>query len=274
MRRRERLWVRRRRPGARPRRGGRCRAEHRERELQGTLRGEGGAAHAASHQRRQRPALGAADPSGRRAHDRPGGRGAVRPDDRHAGLAPRRGWGGAGPTPRPRERHDGAPARRLRGARSNGRPGTPDRLARGVRPPRAPAGAPAPVPPAATTITAAAPSPNRYRWQISGPLKVGANAVRFVSEGASAVHELTAVRLPGNGYAAQFVKALEGTGPPPSFVHRTTTQQTALLDRGQSLLTTLTFARPGTYVFFCHLSDRSGGRPHFAEGLLSTVVVR
>ena len=136
------------------------------------------------------------------------------------------------------------------------------------------AGAAAPVPAAATTITAAAPSPNRYRWQISGPLKVGANAVRFVSEGASAVHELTAVRLPGNGYAAQFVKALEGTGPPPSFVDRTTTQQTAVLDGGKSLLTTLTFARPGTYVFFCHLSDRSGGRPHFAEGLLSTVVVR
>ncbi len=136
------------------------------------------------------------------------------------------------------------------------------------------AGAAASLPGAATTITAVAPGPARYRWQISGPLKVGANAVRFVSEGASAVHELTAVRLPGSRYAGQFVKALEGTGPPPSFVDRTTTQQTAVLDGGKSLLTTLTFTRPGTYVFFCHLSDRSGGRPHFAEGLLSTVVVR
>jgi hypothetical protein len=130
------------------------------------------------------------------------------------------------------------------------------------------------LPSTATTITAANPSKDHYKWQISGPLKVGANAITFASKGSSAIHELTAVRITGNESTAQLVKALESNGPPPSFVDVTSKQQTAVLDGGKSLTTQLTLSRPGKYVFFCHLTDRDGGKPHFAEGLITTVTVQ
>jgi hypothetical protein len=130
------------------------------------------------------------------------------------------------------------------------------------------------LPSTATTITAAAPSKDHYKWEISGPLKVGANDVTFASKGKSALHELGAVRITGNESTAQLVKALETNGPPPSYVDRETKDQTAVLDGGKSLTTQLTLSKPGTYVFFCHLTDRDGGKPHFAEGLITTVTVK
>jgi hypothetical protein len=47
-----------------------------------------------------------------------------------------------------------------------------------------------------------------------------------------------------------------------------------VLDGGKSLTTQFTLSRPGTYIFFCHLTDRDGGKPRFAEGLLTTVTVK
>jgi hypothetical protein len=131
------------------------------------------------------------------------------------------------------------------------------------------------LPTTGTTITAAAPSKDHYKWEISGPLKVGANAVTFVSKGRSTLHELGAVRITGNESTAQLVKALESHGPPPSYVDPQARDQTAVLDgEGKALTTQLTLSKPGTYVFFCHLSDRNGGKPHFAEGLITTVKVQ
>lgn len=130
------------------------------------------------------------------------------------------------------------------------------------------------LPATGTTITAAAPSKDHYKWQISGPLKVGANAVTFQSKGKDALHELGAVRITGNESVAQLVKALQTNGPPPSYVDVATRDQTAVLDGGKSLTTQLTLSKPGTYVFFCHLTDRDGGKPHFAEGLITKVTVK
>jgi hypothetical protein len=126
----------------------------------------------------------------------------------------------------------------------------------------------------ATTITAAAPSKDHYKWEISGPLKVGSNDVTFISKGNSALHELTAVRIVGNESTAQIVKALESNGPPPSYVDLSTRAQTAVLDGGKSLSTQIVISKPGKYLFFCHLTDRDGGKPHFAEGLVTTVNVQ
>lgn len=130
------------------------------------------------------------------------------------------------------------------------------------------------LPATGTTITAAAPSKDHYKWEISGPLKVGTNAVTFASKGNQAIHELTAVRITGNESTAKLVKALESNGPPPSYVDRETKVQTAVLDGGKSLSTQFTLSKPGTYVLFCHLTDRDGGKPHFAEGLITTVTVQ
>jgi hypothetical protein len=50
--------------------------------------------------------------------------------------------------------------------------------------------------------------------------------------------------------------------------------QTGALDSGKSLTTQLTLSKPGTYLLFCPLIDRDGGKPHFAEGLLTTITVK
>jgi hypothetical protein len=135
-------------------------------------------------------------------------------------------------------------------------------------------GRPGALPATATTVTAAAPSKDHYKWEISGPLKVGANTVTFVSKGKQTLHELTAVRVTGNPSNAQIVRDLGSNGPPPSYVDQESAAQTAVLDSGKALTTQLTLAKPGTYVLFCHLKDRDGGKPHFAEGLLTKVTVK
>ena len=133
---------------------------------------------------------------------------------------------------------------------------------------------PGALPSTTTTITAAAPSKDHYKWEISGPLKTGANSIKFVSKGKDALHEVTAVRITGNESTAQLVKALESHGPPPSYVDFQSGDQTAALDGGKSLTTTLMLPKPGTYVFFCHFTDRDGGKPHFAEGLITKINVQ
>ena len=49
---------------------------------------------------------------------------------------------------------------------------------------------------------------------------------------------------------------------------------TAVLDSGKSDVTPFRFSKPGKYVLFCPLSDRDGRKPHFEEGLLTTVDVK
>jgi hypothetical protein len=136
-----------------------------------------------------------------------------------------------------------------------------------------PAQGSAALPSTASTITAANPSKDHYKWEVSGPLKSGENEVTFASKGKSALHEITAVRVTGNPSKAQILKDLSSNGPPPSYVDQASQTQTAVLDGGKSLIAHLTFSKPGTYVLFCHLNDRDGGKPHFKEGLLTTVTV-
>jgi hypothetical protein len=46
-------------------------------------------------------------------------------------------------------------------------------------------------------------------------------------------------------------------------------QATAVLDGGLSQRLTLDLKKPGEYIFFCPMTDRDGGSPHFEEGLLA-----
>ena len=48
----------------------------------------------------------------------------------------------------------------------------------------------------------------------------------------------------------------------------------AVLDGGLSQTTPLLLNKTGKYVLFCPLTDRNGGKPHFEEGMLTTVDVR
>ena len=126
-----------------------------------------------------------------------------------------------------------------------------------------------------TTIDGANPSKDHYRWDVSGaPLKAGRNTVTFKSAGKQTLHLLSAFRLNGNATKAQIIKALKSNGAPPKFVDQTSFYSSAVLDGGLSQTTPLTLARPGKYVLFCPLTDRQGGKPHFEEGMLTTVTVK
>jgi hypothetical protein len=71
---------------------------------------------------------------------------------------------------------------------------------------------------------------------------------------------------------ATIEKELAKEGPPPSYVDFEGAQSTAILDGGRSQTTTLDL-KPGRYLFFCPLTDRDGGKPHFEEGLLAVETV-
>jgi hypothetical protein len=123
------------------------------------------------------------------------------------------------------------------------------------------------------TITAAEPSKDHFRWDVSGSLKQGRNTVTFASKGTNTIHFVGAFRVTGNPSRAQILKALKSNGPPPKFVDRTSFYSTAVLDDGLSQTTPLLLNKPGRWVLFCPLPDRDGGKPHFEQGLLTTVDV-
>jgi hypothetical protein len=132
------------------------------------------------------------------------------------------------------------------------------------------------LPSTGTTLTATAPAKDKYKWQISGPLKAGQNQVTFTSKGGKdAIHLIAAARVTGNPSKAQIAKAFERNGPPPKFIDQKSFTSTSVLDgTNKSEVTQLSLAKPGKYVIFCPLTDRDGGKPHLAEGLLTTVDVK
>lgn len=125
-----------------------------------------------------------------------------------------------------------------------------------------------------TTITADNPSKDHYKWDISGTLKPGVNKITFDSKGKQALHFIGAFRVTGNPSKAAILKALKTNGKPPSFVDLSSFYDTAAIDGGKSQTSELLLQKPGKYVLFCPLTDRDGGKPHFAEGLLTTVTVK
>jgi hypothetical protein len=130
------------------------------------------------------------------------------------------------------------------------------------------------LPSAPVTITAANPSKDKYKWEIDGTLKPGANNVTFESKGKEAIHFIGVFRLNGDASLAQIKKALATqNGPPPKFVDQTSFYNTSILDGGLAETTPLPISKPGTYVLFCPLKDREGGKSHEQEGLLTKVKV-
>ena len=124
------------------------------------------------------------------------------------------------------------------------------------------------------TITAANPAKDKYKWETSG-LKVGKNTITFNSKGKKAVHLMIAVPVKGKAPPiSQIEKDLASNGPPPSYVDASEAQSTAIVDGGASQTTTIDLKKPGKYIFFCPLTDRDGGKPHFEEGLLKVQTVK
>jgi hypothetical protein len=129
------------------------------------------------------------------------------------------------------------------------------------------------VPKYAAHITGLKTGKDKYAWRITS-LKAGTNPLDFVSKGKGSIHLVTAFKIKGNANPSldAIKKALQSNGPPPSYVDQTSQVDTAALDGGKSMATSLTFTS-GQYVFFCPLTDRNGGKPHFLEGMLKKVTI-
>jgi hypothetical protein len=124
------------------------------------------------------------------------------------------------------------------------------------------------------TVTAANPAKDKFKWEISG-LTTGSNKVTFNSKGKDAVHLILAVPVKGKAPPLSQIKNdLASNGPPPPYADAQNAQSTAILDGGTSQTTTLDLKKPGQYIFFCPLTDRDGGKPHFEEGLLKVQTVQ
>ena len=75
--------------------------------------------------------------------------------------------------------------------------------------------------------------------------------------------------LKRNGRAEEVAEAVVFLCTGPSFM----TGQILRVDGGKSLSAVLTFSKPGTYLLFCPLKDRDGGKPHFLEGMIKKVTI-
>lgn len=102
------------------------------------------------------------------------------------------------------------------------------------------------------------------------------NEITFDSKGRQADHPIIAVPLKGKvPPLSQIQKALGKEGaPPPPYVEPRGIQSSAVLEGGLSQTATLELKKPGKYLFFCPLTDRDGGKPHFEEGLIAVQTVK
>lgn len=118
------------------------------------------------------------------------------------------------------------------------------------------------------TVTA-----TEYSFATDG-LVVGRNSIRFDNAGDELHHIIAIPYEPGA--TLERVKALVTSdappdGPPPVDFARGSV--TAVLEGGDSQITEL-YLDSGKYAFICFVSDRAGGPPHAAKGMINEVVVK
>ena len=111
-----------------------------------------------------------------------------------------------------------------------------------------------------------------YSFATDG-LVVGPNRIRFDNSGDE-LHHIIAIPYE-SGATLEQVKAFATSdappdGPPPVDFARASV--TAALEGGDSQITEL-FLDSGKYAFICFVSDRAGGPPHAAKGMINEVVV-
>jgi len=124
------------------------------------------------------------------------------------------------------------------------------------------------LPVADATVTA-----EDYSFATDG-LVAGVNRIRFDNTGEE-LHHVIAIPYQA-GATLEQVKAFATSdappeGPPPVDFSRASV--TAALEGGDSQIAELNLTA-GTYAFICFISDRAGGPPHAALGMIDEVVVR
>jgi len=111
-----------------------------------------------------------------------------------------------------------------------------------------------------------------YSYEATG-LKAGKNEITFDNVGKELHHAIAFPLNKGAALAdAKKAFASEGrpTGPPP--VDFENAAGTTVLDGGEKQVTELELKK-GKYVLVCFISDRKGGPPHVAKGMISEATV-
>lgn len=125
-------------------------------------------------------------------------------------------------------------------------------------------------PAAAATITA-----TDFAFDATG-LKAGENDVQFANDGEE-WHHVVAAPLT-DGATAEDLKELFASeeppeGPPPGLDVENGVSS-AVLGGGQSQNLKLNLAKPGKYALLCFISNKEGGPPHVAYGMIEEVDVQ
>jgi plastocyanin len=110
-----------------------------------------------------------------------------------------------------------------------------------------------------------------YGFEATG-LKSGENQIRFENVGAQPHHIIASPLVEGTSTKAARAFLLSGKGRP--VVEEKGTDTTAVIEGGDSQNATLVFNKPGEYVLYCFITDRQGGPPHVAQGMVDKVEVK
>jgi plastocyanin len=112
-----------------------------------------------------------------------------------------------------------------------------------------------------------------YGFKASG-LSAGTNTVEFSNTGREPHHVIAAPYRPGATLAEvrEAFKQEQGGGEPPLDFEDTV--NTARIDGGTKQITELDLDKPGKYALLCFVSDRKGGPPHVAQGMIAEITVR
>ena len=110
-----------------------------------------------------------------------------------------------------------------------------------------------------------------YGFRVSG-LSVGKNTIEFSNTGTEAHHAIAVPYKPGATLAEvreAFMKE-GGADAPLDFAH---VAYTARIDGGTKQITELDLDKAGKYALLCFVSDRKGGPPHVAQGMIAEITV-
>lgn len=112
-----------------------------------------------------------------------------------------------------------------------------------------------------------------YGFKASG-LTIGQNTIEFSNTGSEPHHVVAVPYKPGATLAEvreAFKQEQGGAEPPLDFDH---TFYTARIAGGTKQVIELDLDKPGKYALLCFVSDRKGGPPHVAQGMIAEVTVR
>ena len=111
-----------------------------------------------------------------------------------------------------------------------------------------------------------------YGFRVSG-LTAGKNTIEFSNTGREPHHVIAVPYEPG-ATLAEIRKAFRGEGGAEPPLDYEKTSYTARIAGGAKQITELALDKPGKYALLCFVSDRKGGPPHVAQGMIAEITVR